>query len=64
MISRIDSLRERILAAGFDSADIDSIGMHAIPGANVDKELTEEGESRMHQSRRNHLTRSHSLETS
>ena len=48
MISWFGSLKERILAAGFDSVDIDSIGMHAIPGANVDKELTEEGESCMH----------------
>jgi hypothetical protein len=37
-----------MLAAGFDIVDIDSIGMNAIPGANVDKELTEEGESCTH----------------
>jgi hypothetical protein len=38
-------LKERILAAGYESADIDSIGINALPGANVDKVLTEEGES-------------------
>jgi hypothetical protein len=38
-------LKERILAAGYENADIDSIGINALPGANVDKVLTEEGES-------------------
>jgi hypothetical protein len=37
------SLKDRILAAGYDSADIDSIGMSAVPGANADKVLTEKG---------------------
>ena len=41
----LDSLKDRILAAGYDSADIDSIGMSAVPGANVNKILTEEGAS-------------------
>jgi hypothetical protein len=45
LTSYLHSLRERILAAGYESADIDSIGMGALPGANVDKVLTEEGES-------------------
>ena len=35
------SLKDRILAAGYDSADINCIGLRAVPGANVDKELTE-----------------------
>jgi hypothetical protein len=43
----LHSLKERILAAGYDSADIDSIGMSAVPGANVNKVLTEEGVSRV-----------------
>jgi hypothetical protein len=33
------------LAAGYESADIDFIGMHTVPGANADKELTEKGPS-------------------
>jgi hypothetical protein len=35
------SLKERILAAGYESADIDYIGFRAVPGAKADKELTE-----------------------
>ena len=35
------SLKDRILAAGYDSADINYIGLRAVPGANVDKEFTE-----------------------
>lgn len=42
---QLHSLKERIIAAGFDSADIDHIGMGAVPGANVNKVLTEEGAS-------------------
>lgn len=34
-------LKDRILATGYDSADINYIGLRAVPGANVDKELTE-----------------------
>jgi len=30
---------------GYESADIDFIGMHTVPGANADKVLTEKGES-------------------
>jgi hypothetical protein len=33
------------LAAGYESADIDFTGMHTVPGANADKELTEKGAS-------------------
>lgn len=40
---QLHSLKDRILAAGYDSADIDYIGMSAVPGANVNKVLTEEG---------------------
>jgi len=39
------SLEDRILAAGYESADVNFIGMHAVPGANADKELTEKGVS-------------------
>ena len=42
---QLHSLKDRILAAGYDSADIDYIGMSAVPGANVNKVLTEEGAS-------------------
>jgi len=41
-IQRRKALKDRILAAGYESADIDSIGMSAVPGANVNKVLTEE----------------------
>ena len=37
------SMKDRILAAGYDAADIDYIGISAVPGANVCKVLTEEG---------------------
>jgi hypothetical protein len=43
----LHSLKDRILAAGYDSADIDYIGMSAVPGANVNKVLTEEGAPRV-----------------
>jgi hypothetical protein len=33
------------LAAGYEHADIDFVGMHTVPGANADKELTEKGAS-------------------
>jgi len=39
---RRKALKDRILAAGYDSADIDYIGMSTVPGANVNKVLTEE----------------------
>lgn len=38
-------LKDRILAAGYDIADINSIGIGAVPSANVSKVLTEEGVS-------------------
>ncbi|KAF8487336.1 hypothetical protein DFH94DRAFT_849739 [Russula ochroleuca] len=38
---RREALKDRILSAGYVSADIDYIGMSAVPGANVDKILTE-----------------------
>ncbi|KAH9988593.1 hypothetical protein BJV77DRAFT_1020843 [Russula vinacea] len=44
---RRKALKDRILAAGYDSADIDSIGMSAVPGANVNKILTEEAWKRI-----------------
>ena len=37
------SMKDRILAAGYDAADINYIGISAVPGANVCKVLTEEG---------------------
>lgn len=40
---QLHSLKDRILAAGYDIADIEFIGMSAVPGANVNKALTEEG---------------------
>jgi hypothetical protein len=61
LTSYLHSLKDRILAAGYDSADIDSIGMSAVPGANVNKILTEEGASPVIPWR-NPLTHSHSLE--
>jgi hypothetical protein len=39
------SLKTRILAAGYELADIDYIGMSAVPGSNVDKPLTDDGVS-------------------
>jgi hypothetical protein len=45
LTSYLYSLKDRILAAGYDSADIEHIGMNAVPGANVNKVLTEEGKS-------------------
>jgi len=39
---RRKALKERILSAGYNLVDIEWIGMMAIPGANVDKPLTEE----------------------
>jgi hypothetical protein len=39
------SLKTRILAMGYELADIDYIGMHAVPGSNVDKPLTDDGVS-------------------
>ncbi|KAN0105528.1 hypothetical protein V8E52_010933 [Russula decolorans] len=41
MAERRKALKNRILAAGYEIADIDFIGMHTVPSANVDKELTE-----------------------
>ncbi|KAI0268999.1 hypothetical protein BGY98DRAFT_318472 [Russula aff. rugulosa BPL654] len=38
---RREALKDRILAAGYERADIDFVGMHTVPGANADKELTE-----------------------
>ena len=43
LMCQLHSLKDRILAAGYDSADINHIGMVAVPGANVNKVLTEEG---------------------
>lgn len=40
---QLHSLKDRILAAGYESADIDYIGMRTVPGANVNKVLTEDG---------------------
>ncbi|KAH9008296.1 hypothetical protein EDB83DRAFT_531792 [Lactarius deliciosus] len=37
---RQEALRSRILMEGYDDADINSIGMHNVPGSNVDKALT------------------------
>lgn len=37
---RQNALRDRILLAGYDDADIDFIGIYNIPGSNVDKALT------------------------
>jgi len=45
LTSYVRSLKDRILAAGYENADIDFIGMRAVPGANADKELTEKGVS-------------------
>lgn len=39
---RRKDLKDRILAAGYDNADIDYIGMSSVPGANVSKVLTED----------------------
>lgn len=58
----LHSLKDRILAAGYDSADIDYIGISAVPGANVSKVLTEEGAYWV-ALWRNSLTFSDSLET-
>ncbi|KAI9507305.1 hypothetical protein F5148DRAFT_1206134 [Russula earlei] len=41
-VERRKALKARILAAGYGNADIDWIGLSAVPGANVDKPLTEE----------------------
>ncbi|KAI9507306.1 hypothetical protein F5148DRAFT_134881 [Russula earlei] len=40
-MQRREALKERILASGFDSVDLNWIGWSAVPGANVDKPLTE-----------------------
>ncbi|KAH8987251.1 hypothetical protein EDB92DRAFT_2016097 [Lactarius akahatsu] len=40
-------LRSRILMEGYDDADIDFIGMHNVPGSNVDKALTNDVWSRI-----------------
>jgi hypothetical protein len=39
------SIEDRILAAGYDIADIDSIGLNTVPGIDTDKVLTEKGVS-------------------
>jgi hypothetical protein len=39
------SLKARILAAGYEVADIDWVGMHRVPGSNIDKPLTDDGSS-------------------
>ncbi len=62
LTSQLHSLKDRILAEGYDSADIDYIGMSSVPGANVSKVLTEEGAPCV-APQRNPLTFSHSLET-
>lgn len=44
---RQDALRSRILMEGYDDADIDFIGIHNVPGSNVDKALTNDVWSRI-----------------
>jgi len=44
---RRKALKDRILATGYDSADINYIGMSTVPGANVNKVLTEEAWKRI-----------------
>jgi hypothetical protein len=39
------SLKARILDAGYEVADINYIGIGAVPGSNVDKPLTDDGVS-------------------
>jgi hypothetical protein len=39
------SLKARIFAAGYEVADIDWVGMHRVPGSNIDKPLTDDGSS-------------------
>ncbi|KAH9968565.1 hypothetical protein BJV74DRAFT_868159 [Russula compacta] len=43
IFQRHEALKDRILAAGYDIADINFIGIGAVPSANVNKVLTEEG---------------------
>jgi len=62
-MSYFRSLRERILLAGYDTVDIQFIGMHNIPGSNVDKPLTEDGTPYYDAYMRHTLTPFLSLET-
>ncbi|KAH9054760.1 hypothetical protein EDB87DRAFT_1568074 [Lactarius vividus] len=45
--SQLRSLRSRILMEGYDDADINYIGIHNVPGSNVDKALTNDVWSRI-----------------
>jgi hypothetical protein len=59
---QLRSLRDRILIAGYDDADIKFVGMRHIPGSNVDKALTDNG-ALCDASLGHTLTLFHSLET-
>ncbi|KAI0295124.1 hypothetical protein B0F90DRAFT_1820696 [Multifurca ochricompacta] len=41
-MQRREALKNRIIAAGYDIADINYIGIHCVPGSNVDKVLTDD----------------------
>ena len=43
--SQLPSLRDRILIAGYEEADIEFVGMGNIPTAQIGKVLTDDGAS-------------------